>query len=112
MFLEQIEKNKKYSFEHLVERQKQNKATVVVNGNIFSYTTKKGLTKRFVGFNSFGEYKKSKLYPNKAEQVNGFYFVETKSWFVPVEAKHITNIISSSNEKEKGILLWTKIKLL
>lgn len=29
--------------------------------------TKRGLGKRFVGFNSFAEYKKSELYPNKAE---------------------------------------------
>lgn len=78
MFLEQINKNKKISFEHLVECKKQNKETVIVNDNDFSYTTKRGLVKKFIGFNSFGEYKKSELYPNKAEQVNGFYFVEVK----------------------------------
>lgn len=78
MFLEQIDKNKKYSFEHLVERKKQNKDAVIVNGNQFAYTTKKGLLKKYIGFNSFDEYKKSELYPSKAEQVNGFYFVEIK----------------------------------
>lgn len=41
MFLEQIEKNKKAAFEHLVERKKQDKKTVTVNGNEYSYTTKK-----------------------------------------------------------------------
>lgn len=78
MFLEQIGKNKKSSFEHLVECKKQNKDTVVVNGNEFSFTTKRGLLKKYIGFNSFHEYRKSELYPNKAEQVNGFYFVAMK----------------------------------
>lgn len=76
MFLEQIDKNRKTAFEHLVECKKQNKETVVVNGNKYSYTTKRGLLKKYIGFNSFKEYKGSELYPNKAEQVNGFYFVE------------------------------------
>lgn len=78
MFLEQIDKNKKLSFEHLVEIKRQNKETIVVNGNEFSYTTKRGLLKKYAGFNSFEEYRKSKLYPNKADQSNGFYFVEIK----------------------------------
>ena len=76
MFLEQIDKNRKTAFEHLVECKKQNKETVVVNGNKYSQTTKRGLLKKYIGFNSFKEYKGSELYPNKAEQVNGFYFVE------------------------------------
>lgn len=74
MFLSQIEKNKRLAFEHLVEIKKQNKETIIVNGNEFSYTTKRGLVKRFVGFNSFTEYKKSDLYLHKVERVNGFYF--------------------------------------
>ncbi len=75
MFLSQIEKNRRLAFEHLVEIKKQNKETITVNGNEFSYTTKRGLVKRFIGFNSFDEYKKSDLYQNKLEKVNGFYFV-------------------------------------
>ena len=75
MFFSRIDKNKRLAFEHLVEIKKQNKETIIVNGNEFSYTTKRGLVKKFIGFNSFAEYKKSNLYPNKAEQVNGFYFV-------------------------------------
>lgn len=74
MFLSQIEKNKRLAFEHLVEIKKQNKETIIVNGNEFSYTTKRGLIKRFVGFNSFTEYKNSNLYLHKVERVNGFYF--------------------------------------
>lgn len=71
-----VEINKKEAFQHFVEViKKQNKETVVVNGNEYSYTTKRGLVKKFIGFNSFNEYKKSELYSNKAEQVNGFYFV-------------------------------------
>lgn len=71
-----VEINKQEAFKHFVEAiKKQNKDTVIVNGNEFSYTTKRGLIKKFIGFNSFDEYKKSELYPNKAEQVNGFYFV-------------------------------------
>lgn len=74
MFLSQIEKNKRLAFEHLVEIKKQNKETIIVNGNEFSYTTKRGLVKRFIGFNSFAEYKSSDLYLHKVERVNGFYF--------------------------------------
>lgn len=71
-----IETNRQEAFKYFVEViKKQNKDTVVVNGNEFSYTTKRGLIKKFIGFNSFDEYKKSELYPNKAERVNGFYFV-------------------------------------
>lgn len=33
-------------------------------------------TKRKIQFQSDNEYKNSELYPNKAEQVNGFYFVK------------------------------------
>lgn len=75
MFLAQIDINKRAAFEHYVEHKKQNKETVAVNGNLFLYTTKKGVVKRFIGFNSFNEYKKSELYPHKAEQINGFFFV-------------------------------------
>lgn len=74
MLLSQIEKNKRLAFEHLVEIKKQDKETIAVNGNEFSYTTKRGLVKRFIGFNSFADYKKSDLYQNKLERVNGFYF--------------------------------------
>lgn len=71
-----IESNRRDAFNHFVEViKKQSKDTVVINGNEFSYTTKRGLIKKFIGFNSFSEYRKSELYPNKAEQVNGFYFV-------------------------------------
>ena len=76
MFLEQIEKNKKTAFEHFVALKKQNEETIVVNGNEFAYTTKRGLIKKYIGFNSFAEYKKSELYPNKAERINGFCFVQ------------------------------------
>lgn len=71
-----IEPNRQEAFKHFVEAiKKQNPETITINGNEYSYTTKRGLIKRFIGFNSFAEYKKSELYPNKVEQVNGFYFV-------------------------------------
>lgn len=76
MFLEEIEKNRKLAFEHLVEVKKQDKATVNVNGNEYSYTTKRGLKKRYISFNSFNEYTKSEFYEKKLERVNGFLFVE------------------------------------
>ena len=75
MFLSQIERNKKSAFEHLVECKKQDKNSVVVNENEYSYTTKRGVVKKFIGFNSFIEYKKSEFYLNRVERVNGFYFV-------------------------------------
>ena len=71
-----VKKNRQEAFKHFVEViKKQNIETITVNENEYSYTTKRGLVKRFLGFNSFAEYKKSELYPKKAEQVNGFYFV-------------------------------------
>lgn len=76
MVFREIEKNRKAAFEHLVENKKQSRLTIVVNGNEYSYTTKKGLVKRYIGFNSYEAYKKSGLYPRKAERVNGFCFVE------------------------------------
>lgn len=76
MFLEQIEKNKRRAFEHLVERKKQNKDLITVNGNEFSYTTKRGINKRYICFSSFSEYQKSELYVKKDDRVDGFYFVE------------------------------------
>ncbi len=75
MFLEQIEKNRKAAFEHLVERKGQNKDTISIEDGYYSYKTKRGLLKTFVAFNSFNEYKKSDFYPEQPEQVNGFYFV-------------------------------------
>ena len=78
IFLEQIDKNKRLAFEHLIECKKQNVETISINGNEYSYTTKRGLVKKYIGFNSFTEYKKSEIYPNKSEQVNGFYFVQLK----------------------------------
>lgn len=76
MFYQEIEKNKRKAFEHLVEYKKQNKETISIKENEYSYITKRGLLKKYMGFNSFNEYKKSELYPNKAEQINGFYFVK------------------------------------
>ena len=75
MILTQIDKNKKAAFQHLVEYKKQNKDTVSINGNEYSYTTKKGIVKKYIRFNSFAEYQKSELYPHHAERVEGFYFV-------------------------------------
>lgn len=75
MFLSQIEKNKRLAFEHLIERKKQNKDTIKVARNIYTYKTKRGFIKKYVNFNSFKEYRESNLYSNKLEKVNGFYFV-------------------------------------
>lgn len=75
MFLEQIEKNRRLAFEHLVERKNQNKNTISIEGEKYSYKTKRGLIKTYVAFNSFGEYRNSVLYPTPDERVNGFYFV-------------------------------------
>ena len=48
MFLEQIPINKLEAFKHYVECwKKQNPDTVTVDGDIYSYITKKGLTKSF-----------------------------------------------------------------
>ena len=77
MIRTQVEKNKLLAFKHFVEVQKkQDKTTIMVNNNEFSYVTKSGIVKRYMGFNSFGEYQNSCLYPQRAERVNGFVFVQ------------------------------------
>lgn len=79
-FLDGIEANKLAAFKHFVKCwKKQDENTVVVNGDEFSYTNKGGVVKKYVGFNSFNEYKKSEFYPQHAELVCGFIFVEIKS---------------------------------
>lgn len=77
MFIERIEKNRRDAFTHFVEViKKQNKDTITVNGNTFSYITKRGIVKKYKAFKSFDEYKKSTVYKNRMEKVNGFIFVE------------------------------------
>lgn len=77
MFLEQIEKNRRDAFIYFVEAiKRQNKDTINVNGDIFSYVTKRGIVKKYKAFKSFDEYKKSDIYENRMEKVNGFIFVE------------------------------------
>lgn len=76
MFLEQRDINRRKAFEHLVEIKKQNKDTIMVNGNLFSYITKRGMTKRYIALNSFEEFRKSKLHNHHLERVNGFLFLE------------------------------------
>ena len=76
MFAHLIEKNKKDAFIHLTKMKKQNVNTIEIQNDIFSYTTKRGITKHFVCFISFTQYKKSKFYPSAPERVDGFYFVE------------------------------------
>lgn len=78
MFVEQIKKNRKAAFLILVERKKQNIDTVTVNENEYSYITKRGVIKKYKGFDSFGGYRRSDLYPQTPERVNGFYFVAVK----------------------------------
>lgn len=79
MFIELIEKNKKNAFEYFVEvRKQQDKNTIVVEGNIYSFITKRGNVKKYIGYDSYRAYRKSEFYPQKAEQVNSFWFVEIK----------------------------------
>ena len=73
---EQIEKNRKSAFEHLVETKKQNIDTIAVSGNEYSYVTKREQIKKYLAFNSFNEYKNSIYFnTNKMERVCGFFFV-------------------------------------
>lgn len=79
MFLSQIEKNRKFAFEHIVRvRKRQDENTVQVEGNVYSYTTKRGKIKKYIAFNGYNEYKHSQYYPQKAESCDGFWFVEVK----------------------------------
>ena len=78
MFLEQIEINRRKAFEHFVECwKKQDKSTVNVNGNKYSYKTKRGILKEYIAFKSFKEYQKSDYYMGyEMVKVEGFIFVE------------------------------------
>ena len=77
MFQEQIEKNRVNAFTHFVEViKKQNKDTISINGDIFSYSTRSGVIKKYKAFKSFDAYRKSDMYENRMERVNGFIFVE------------------------------------
>lgn len=75
MFISQIPLNKLKAFEHLVELKKQDKSTVCVSDNIFTYTDKHGKEISYIGFNTFSEYHASKYYRLQLVRVNGFYFV-------------------------------------
>lgn len=78
-FSGRIEANKLAAFKHFVKCwKKQDENTVVVNGDEYSYTMKGGVVKKYVGFNSFNEYKNSEFYSQHPERVCGFIFVEIK----------------------------------
>lgn len=72
------ENNQRVAFEHLVEIKKQDKNTVVVEGNTYSFKTKRGLLKQYIGFYSYEAYRKSEYYPTQPERCNGFLFVQLK----------------------------------
>lgn len=73
------EQNKLNAFKHFVGAiKKQNPDTVEVDGNIYSYRTKRGLLKRYIHFPTFKEFVNSEYYNNRMEKVNGFIFVEIK----------------------------------
>lgn len=46
MYLKYVEINRRKAFEHLVELKRQDKNTFTVDGNVFSYVTKRGVTKK------------------------------------------------------------------
>lgn len=76
MLKEQINKNRKLAFEHLVEQKRQNKNTVFIDSDgYYCYKTKREMLYIFVAFDSFAEFKKSDFYPEQPECVDGFYFV-------------------------------------
>lgn len=75
MLAKEIAKNRLAAFERLAELKKADKTTVTVNGDSYSYTTKRGVVKTYAAFASFAAYRASALYPNKADRVNGFWFV-------------------------------------
>lgn len=75
MLEEQIRKNRYNAFVHLVEMKKQNPETIEVNGDDYSYKTKRGILKNYRFFKTFEAYRKSEYYENRLERVNGFLFV-------------------------------------
>lgn len=46
MYLKYVEINRRKAFEHLVELKRQDKNTFTVDGSVFSYVTKRGVTKK------------------------------------------------------------------
>lgn len=76
MYLKYVEINRRKAFKHLVELKRQDKNTFTVDGNVFSYVTKRGVTKKYKAINGFKEYTETELFHNHLERVNGFLFVE------------------------------------
>ena len=75
MLEEQSRKNRYNAFVHLVEMKRRNPETIEVDGDEYSYKTKRGLLKKYKVFKSFKAYTNSEYYDNKLERVNGFLFV-------------------------------------
>ena len=76
MYKKMIEDNKRHAFEHFVSViKKQNPVTIEIEEDIFSYTTKKGVTKRYKYFNNIKDAIKSGY---KIERVNSLIFGEIK----------------------------------
>lgn len=78
MFLKQRYKNMIDAFKKLVTMKKQNQDTIVIDDLYFSYTTKRGIEKKYMGFYSIQDFFKSIYKSNKFERINGFIFVELK----------------------------------
>ena len=73
-----IEENRLMSFIHFVSaKKKQDKNTVTYDEDVYTYTTKRGIIKRYRYYNNIREYLKAKD-DGKSERVNGFVFVEVK----------------------------------
>lgn len=70
-------KNRENAFRYYVQRIKQDPDTVIIEGDNYSFVTKKGIVRRYRAFFSFKEYAKSEYYlsKNKMERVWGFIFV-------------------------------------
>lgn len=77
MLLNQIEKSRQEAFTHFVRViKKQNAHTIKFDNDLYSYITKQGIKKTYAAFYNYGAYRNSLFYPQKAERVNTFVFVE------------------------------------
>ena len=75
MYADRIEKNRIDAFKHFVEViKKQNPDKVIIEGDIFSYSTKRGLKKTYKAWRSLEECMANTN--DRIERVNGFVFTE------------------------------------
>lgn len=68
------DENAEIAFRHLVDMKRQRQDTVKIDNGIYSYTTKRGILRKYKRFNHISAFLTSELSHHKYERVQGFVF--------------------------------------